>query len=114
MRERADPQSVVPIERLSNRELQVLGVLAGDMTYKAAAIALGISVQTVKNHVTHVNAKLGTRSMLGALRAIGWVRDPSEREVALAIEELTAIRAAVDQSLASLEGRLAMIRSRAA
>ena len=72
-----------PIERgkhvqaLSNREMQVLSCVTQGMSNKEIARNLGISQQTVKNHVTSILRKLGvedrTQAALYALRH-GWVR----------------------------------------
>jgi LuxR family maltose regulon positive regulatory protein len=53
---------VVPglVDPLSERELQVLGLLADGRSNKAIAEELVISLDTVKRHVTHVLDKLGT------------------------------------------------------
>lgn len=46
------------IEQLTNRELEVLGLLRLGMTNRQIAEKLFISVGTVKNHVEHIIAKL--------------------------------------------------------
>jgi DNA-binding NarL/FixJ family response regulator len=64
-------------EPLSKREMEVLGELTKGMSNKEIAISLGISHQTVKNHVTSILRKLDvddrTQATLYALRR-GWVR----------------------------------------
>lgn len=66
-----------PYEPLSKREMEVLGELTKGMSNKEIASELGISHQTVKNHVTSILRKLGvedrTQATLYALRR-GWVR----------------------------------------
>lgn len=66
-----------PYEPLSKREMEVLGQLTRGLSNKEIATELGISHQTVKNHVTSILRKLGvedrTQATLYALRR-GWVR----------------------------------------
>jgi two-component system response regulator DegU len=66
-----------PYEPLSKREMEVLAQLTKGMSNKEIATSLGISHQTVKNHVTSILRKLGvedrTQATLYALKR-GWVR----------------------------------------
>ncbi len=66
-----------PYEPLSKREMEVLAQLTRGMSNKEIANELGISHQTVKNHVTSILRKLGvedrTQATLYALKR-GWVR----------------------------------------
>jgi len=66
-----------PYEPLSNREMEVLGCVTRGLSNKEIAGELGISHQTVKNHVTAVLRKLNvedrTQAAVYALRQ-GWVR----------------------------------------
>lgn len=66
-----------PYEPLSRREMEVLAELTKGMSNKEIATELGISHQTVKNHVTSILRKLGvedrTQATLYAFRR-GWVR----------------------------------------
>ncbi len=52
---------------LSRRELEVLQLLAEGLSTADVAERLILSVNTVRNHVTHVLAKLGVRSRLEAV-----------------------------------------------
>jgi two-component system response regulator DegU len=64
-------------EPLSKREMEVLGELTKGMSNKEIANSLGISHQTVKNHVTSILRKLNvddrTQATLYAFKR-GWVR----------------------------------------
>jgi len=66
-----------PFHPLSKREMEVLSYLTKGMSNKEIANLLGISHQTVKNHVTSILRKLGvedrTQAAVFALRR-GWVR----------------------------------------
>jgi len=56
---------------LTGRETQIAGLIARGSTYKEIAADLGISPNTVSNHVTTIYRKTGTRSkveMVNALR----------------------------------------------
>ncbi len=63
---------------LSPREIEVLGVVAGGHSNKEVATILGISDQTVKNHITAIMRKLAvndrTHAVVYALRH-GWITD---------------------------------------
>lgn len=54
-------------EDLSDREREVLGFLARGMTNKVIAAELFLSVNTIRNHVQSVLAKLGAHSKLEAV-----------------------------------------------
>lgn len=66
-----------PFDPLSKREMEVLECVTQGMSNKEIAVGLGISHQTVKNHVTAILRKLGvddrTQAAVFALRR-GWVR----------------------------------------
>ncbi len=65
-----------PFHPLSDREMEVLGCVVRGMSNKEIASRLGISHQTVKNHVTAVLRKFGvedrTQAVVYALKR-GWV-----------------------------------------
>jgi DNA-binding NarL/FixJ family response regulator len=66
-----------PFDPLSAREMEVLTYVTKGLSNKEIAGVLGISHQTVKNHVTAILRKLGvedrTQAAIYALRR-GWVR----------------------------------------
>jgi DNA-binding NarL/FixJ family response regulator len=54
-------------DQLSQRELEVLGLVARGSTNKEAAVKLFISEATVKTHLLHVYAKLGVNDRAAAV-----------------------------------------------
>lgn len=62
----AQPPGEEPRERLTARELEVLGLIALGRSNKRIALELGIAEKTVKTHVGHVLAKLGVADRTGA------------------------------------------------
>ncbi len=66
----------VPAERLSDRELEVLALVAKGYTNKAIGVQLGISDRTVQGHLAHVFERLQAASRTEAvMRAVslGWL-----------------------------------------
>lgn len=72
-RDRLHAAAEPPIERLTEREVEVVRLMAGGYSNKEIAYALGTAEGTIKNHVSSVLAKLGvrdrTRAALKALEA---------------------------------------------
>ena len=68
-----------PVERLTEREVQVVRLMAGGYSNKEIADALGTAEGTIKNHVSSILAKLGvrdrTRAVLKALE-VGLLHRP--------------------------------------
>jgi DNA-binding NarL/FixJ family response regulator len=65
-----------PIEKLTERELEVLTLVAKGYTNKAIGVQLGISDRTVQGHLAHIFAKLQAASRTEAvMRAVslGWL-----------------------------------------
>jgi len=71
-----------PFHPLSDREMEVLACVVRGMSNKEIAISLGISHQTVKNHVTAILRKFGvedrTQAVVYALKR-GWVQLSEEK-----------------------------------
>lgn len=72
-----------PFHPLSDREMEVLSCVVRGMSNKEIATLLGISHQTVKNHVTSILRKFGvedrTQAVVYALKR-GWVKLQSAQE----------------------------------
>ncbi len=62
------PQAATASEALTEREVQVLGLLAQGLANKQVAARLGISEHTVKFHVSGIYTKLGATSRTEAVR----------------------------------------------
>lgn len=59
------------IEKLTERELEILRLMTGGLSNSEIASALGVAEGTVKNHVSSILGKLGVRDRIRAvLRAI--------------------------------------------
>jgi DNA-binding CsgD family transcriptional regulator len=58
------------------REEEVLDALSEGATNGEAAVKLGISIQTLKNHVTSIHRKTGVRTLVGVYHQQGWIRKP--------------------------------------
>jgi LuxR family maltose regulon positive regulatory protein len=63
------PAAAVPgmVERLTARELEVLGLPAAGRSNQAIAVELVLALDTVKKHVTHVLEKLGAANRTEAV-----------------------------------------------
>lgn len=56
------------VEPLTDREVEVLELLAEGLSNKAIAVRLGISDQTIKFHVASIAGKLGTHTRTETVR----------------------------------------------
>jgi DNA-binding NarL/FixJ family response regulator len=71
LRDTSRPVPNVPLEPLTERELEVLRLMAGAYNNREIASALGCAEGTVKNHVASILSKMGARDrMLAVLRAV--------------------------------------------
>src|SRR5262245_13019959 len=68
---RVDPAPAPEIDRLSDRERAVLVALAEGQQYKEIADTLGISIDTVRNHIKRTYEKLQVNTRLDAVRKLG-------------------------------------------
>jgi DNA-binding NarL/FixJ family response regulator len=66
-------QSADPIERLSNRELQVLNLIGRGKTTREIAETLNLSVKTVESHRQRIKKKLNLRTAPQLVQfAVNW------------------------------------------
>jgi ATP/maltotriose-dependent transcriptional regulator MalT len=63
----ASAQSADLVESLSERELEVLRLIAGGASNQAIGAKLVISLGTVKSHINHILGKLGARNRTEAV-----------------------------------------------
>lgn len=63
----ADPSDGLPTAALTARELELLNHFAEGKSYNESAVAMNISITTVRTHTTNLYRKLGVRSNLKAL-----------------------------------------------
>jgi DNA-binding NarL/FixJ family response regulator len=66
----------LPVDKLTDRELEVLALVAKGYTNKAIGVQLGISDRTVQGHLAHIFSKLQSGSRTEAvMRAVslGWL-----------------------------------------
>jgi len=69
-------QSHSRLDRLSNRELEILTLLGQGHTTRSIATALSVSAKTVETHRAHLKEKLGLASGHELVRvAVSWARD---------------------------------------
>jgi len=61
------PNGAAPITPLSSHELEILRMFAAGKNAPNIATVLGISPQTLRNHLHHINKKLGTHNRLEAV-----------------------------------------------
>ncbi len=74
------PGSADPIERLSNRELQVLSLIGRGQSSREAADSLGLSVKTVETHRQSLKRKLNLLTNAQLLQyAINWYASGSNK-----------------------------------
>ena len=57
-------------EQLSNRELEVLELLAKGLLYKEVALKLNLSIETIRNHCRHIYDKLHVNSKIEAINLV--------------------------------------------
>jgi PAS domain S-box-containing protein len=60
-------QALPPVSPLSDQERRVLSLLSSGKSAGTVAAELGISLRTIRNHLHHINQKLRTHSLLGAV-----------------------------------------------
>ncbi len=69
-----DGQARSPVDRLSDREVEVLAMLGRGLSTKEMASELHLSVKTIETHRAHIKEKLGLRDSSEMVRfAMDWV-----------------------------------------
>jgi len=66
----------IQVEKLTDREMEVLGFVAKGFTNKAIGVQLGISDRTVQGHLAHIFTKLRANSRTEAVMrvvSLGWL-----------------------------------------
>jgi DNA-binding NarL/FixJ family response regulator len=72
----AHQKTSAPVEELTEREMEILRLIARGYTNKATAVQLGISDRTVQGHLAHIFNKLNAASRTEAVMravSIGWL-----------------------------------------
>lgn len=64
LRQLSEPPPRSPVQTLTRREVHVIAAVAGGATNRDIADDLGLSEQTVKNHLSHIFDKVGVSSRL--------------------------------------------------
>jgi DNA-binding NarL/FixJ family response regulator len=70
------PKDILPVEQLTEREMEVLSLAAKGYTNKAIGLQLGISDRTVQGHLAHIFDKLQASSRTEAVMrgvSLGWI-----------------------------------------
>jgi NarL family two-component system response regulator LiaR len=70
------PKESSPVEPITNREMEVLQLVAKGFTNKSIGVQLGISDRTVQGHLAHIFDKLQAASRTEAVMravALGWI-----------------------------------------
>ena len=71
-------------ERLTPRQREVIIRKAEGKTYGQVAYELGVTEQTVKNHLGFAYARLGAGHLIEALHILGWLHVPGETHLVTA------------------------------
>jgi two-component system response regulator NreC len=74
-----DPRRRASTPRVTDREVEVLRMMAAGHTNKEIAVTLAISIKTVEVHKANAMRKLGLRGRTDVVRygvLNGWLRDP--------------------------------------
>ena len=96
---------------LTQREMQVIYRLTGGDTYREVAKHLGITVETTRNHVTSIRAKLGARNTAHAcVLWMGSVQARRARFKAWYKARVSALRAMRRRTDATCNGPVAQSR----
>jgi DNA-binding NarL/FixJ family response regulator len=64
LRSLAQPRAASPVQTLTRREIHVIAAVVGGATNRDISEQLGLSEQTVKNHLSHIYDKVGVSNRL--------------------------------------------------
>lgn len=91
-----------PKVRITPREREILAACVTGEKQEAVAARIGISPQTLKNHLSRAYEKLEATSLVDAYRRLGWLRvggpdprDDIEAELARMVADLELLAASV-------------------
>lgn len=87
---------------LSSGQTRVLEVLATGVGAKQASASLGVSQQTIKNHLSQIYARVGSRSLVETYARIGWL-SPQNVSTTLADATVLVEVARVDALIVALQ-----------
>ena len=83
-----------PIERLSNREVQILHMIGKGLSTREIALSLNLSIKTIESHRQRVKRKLNLSNATQLMQcAVNWFSDVS-REAQALLPEVPGSRAA--------------------
>ena len=66
----------IRLRRLTDRQREVLWRMADGSRQKDVAADMGVSTQTLKNHLRAIYMAVGARSLIHALYLVGWLKRP--------------------------------------
>ena len=76
--EQAEARSATPIAQLTDRELEILGLIGKGREVREIAEQLRLSPKTVETHRTHIKEKLNLKNARGVARfAVQWLAEQS-------------------------------------
>jgi DNA-binding CsgD family transcriptional regulator len=67
--------------KLTQRQFDVLSNYAETGLQKETALQMGLSLQTVKNHLRRSYRKIGATNITEAYRMLGWLNVPGDPDV---------------------------------
>lgn len=62
---------------ITEKEWEALIVYANEGSQERGAKAMGVTLQTFKNHITHARTRMGAKDLLTLYRMLGWLKLPA-------------------------------------